>query len=57
MARDKDQSRVYADLGDVWLRDQTARILHRYVLFGRHFRLDLEALLSQIARRLRAPAG
>jgi hypothetical protein len=50
-----DQGAVYADLGDVWLRDQTARILHRYFLFGRHCRLDLNALLSHAARRQRAP--
>ena len=49
------QSGVDADLGDVWLRDQTARILHRYILFGRHCRLDLDALLSHAARRQRAP--
>lgn len=34
----------------VWIRDQTARILHRYVLSGRHFRLDVDALLSRIGR-------
>lgn len=34
----------------VWIRDQTARILHRYVLSGRHFRLDVDGLLSRIAR-------
>jgi hypothetical protein len=36
----------------VWLRDQTARILHRHVLFGKHFRVDVDALLSKV-RRLR----
>ena len=37
----------------VWMRDQTARILHRYALAGKHFRIDVDALLSQV-RRLRA---
>jgi hypothetical protein len=37
----------------VWMRDQTARIFHRYVLAGKHFRIDVDALLSQV-RRLRA---
>ena len=37
----------------VWIRDQTARILNRYVLAGKHFRIDVGALLSRV-RRLRA---
>ena len=36
----------------VWIRDQTARILNRYVLYGKHFHIDVDALLSR-ARRLR----
>jgi hypothetical protein len=36
----------------VWIRDQTARILHRYVATGKHFRLDVDALLSRV-RQLR----
>jgi hypothetical protein len=50
MARNKDQSRVYADLGDVWLRDQTARILHRYVLFGRR-RVEMLGDRSPVSAR------
>ena len=50
-----DQNGVDVDLADAWRRDQTARILHRWVLFGRHCRLDLDALLSHAARRRRAP--
>jgi hypothetical protein len=34
----------------VWIRDQTARILHRYVLSGRHFPIDVDALLSRVVR-------
>ena len=34
----------------VWIRDQTARIFHRHVLSGKHFRIDVEALLSRVAR-------
>ena len=34
----------------VWVQDQTARIFHRYVLFGRHCRLDVNALLCRVAR-------
>ncbi len=33
----------------LWIRDQTARILHRHTLFGRHCRIDLGALLSRVA--------
>ena len=31
----------------VWIRDQTARILQRYAASGKHFRLDLDALLAR----------
>jgi len=41
-----DQNGVDVDLADAWRRDQTARILHRYVLFGRHCRLDLDGRLA-----------
>ena len=34
----------------LWIRDQTARILHRYFLSGKHFRLDVDTLLSQVGR-------
>ena len=34
----------------VWIRDQTARILHRYVLAGKHFRIDVDALLSRVGQ-------
>ena len=34
----------------VWIRDQTARILHRHVATGKHFRLDVDALLSRLCR-------
>ena len=36
----------------VWIRDQTARILHRYVLSGKHFRIDNDALLSRVLPRV-----
>ena len=52
-----DQNGVDVDIADAWLRDQTARILHRYVLSGRHCRLDLDALLSHAARRQRSVDG
>lgn len=32
------------------MRDQTARILHRYTLSGKHCRLDVDALLSRLAQ-------
>ena len=41
----------------VWIRDQTARILHRHVATGKHFRLDVDALLSRAGRlRISIPA-
>jgi hypothetical protein len=33
-----------------WIRDQTARIFHRHILAGKHFRLDAGALLARIAQ-------
>lgn len=33
------------DQDQVWVRDQRARILHRYVASGKHFRVDVEACL------------
>jgi len=50
-----------ADLGDAWLRYQTARIRQKHLQFGRHCRLDVDALLaraasvSRAARRAEAP--
>ena len=42
----------YAALGETWCRHQTARILSRHLQFGKHCRLDLDALLAGIARML-----
>jgi hypothetical protein len=50
MVFDGAQIGSYADLGDVWFRDQTMRILHRHMVFGRHCRLDLDELLTRLAR-------
>ena len=45
---------VYVDLGDAWLRYQTARIRQRHLQVGRHFRLDFDALLTRAASVTRA---
>jgi bifunctional pyridoxal-dependent enzyme with beta-cystathionase and maltose regulon repressor activities len=45
---------AYADLGSAWLKYQTARIQQRHLQFGRHFRLDLDALLRRLATAARA---
>ena len=34
----------YKTRDQIWIRDQTARILHRHVLAGKHWRLDVDAL-------------
>lgn len=34
----------------IWIPDQTARIHHRYILSGKHFVPDIDALLSRIAQ-------
>jgi hypothetical protein len=44
---------AYADLGEVWLRDQTARLLQKHLQFEHHWRLDFDSLLAQIARNAR----
>src|SRR5436190_23898939 len=45
------QNAKYAALGETWCRHQTARILSRDLQFGKHCRLDLDALLAGIARQ------
>ena len=48
------QTCAYADLGEAWVRYQSARIEQRYLQLGRHFRLDLNALLRRLAIAVRA---
>ena len=43
----------YKDLGEAWYSHQVAQIVQRHVQFGRHCRLDLDALLAGMARRIR----
>ena len=43
----------YKDLGETWYSHQAARIVQRHIQFGRHCRLDLDALVAGIARRIR----
>jgi hypothetical protein len=45
---------AYADLGEAWVRYQSARIEQRYLQLGRHFPLDLNALLRRLAIAVRA---
>ncbi|HSW04116.1 hypothetical protein [Aquabacterium sp.] len=45
---------AYADLGDAWLRYQSARLHQRHLQFGQHCRLDADALLGRAARNARA---
>ena len=44
---------VYADLGEVWLGDQLARLAQRQAQFGGHYRADADALLHRLARTAR----
>jgi len=43
-----------ADLGEIWFRDQTARRRQKHLQSGQHFRLEIDALLAQAARRAQA---
>jgi hypothetical protein len=40
----------YDTQDQVWVRDQTARILHRHTLAGKHFGIDVDQLLSRLWR-------
>ncbi|KGX06837.1 hypothetical protein Y036_2864 [Burkholderia pseudomallei] len=44
----------YADLGDIWLHDQLARLTQKHVQFGEHYRVDADALLTRAANAARA---
>ena len=52
---------AYTDLSDAWLGYQIARIRQKHLQFGRHCRLDVDALLARAAgvsrasRRAEAP--
>jgi len=48
------QPSAYADLGDVWLRNQLARLTQKQAQFGGHHRIDADALLARLARTARA---
>nr|WP_315591690.1 hypothetical protein [uncultured Cupriavidus sp.] len=43
------QPGAFADRGDVWLRDQLARLAQRHAQFGRRYRVDADALLARLA--------
>lgn len=47
------QPGAYADLGDIWLRDQLARLTQKHAQFGGHYRIDADALLARLARTAR----
>lgn len=54
------QSGDYADLGEASLQDQFARLKQKRLQFGRHYRIDVDALLArsaQVARAARAAAA
>jgi len=44
---------AYANLGDAWLRDQTARLRQAHLQFGRRWHLDVNALLARAAHTAR----
>jgi hypothetical protein len=45
---------AYADLGEDWLRRQLAELNRRQMQWGRHFRVDVAAILANAARCARA---
>ncbi|MBB3182398.1 hypothetical protein FHW64_006842 [Variovorax sp. Sphag1AA] len=40
---------AYAELGEVWLRHQTARLSQKHLQCGRHFRLEVNEVLDRAA--------
>jgi hypothetical protein len=46
---------AYADLGDAWLRNQTARLHQAHLQFGQRWQLDVNALLARAAHAPREP--
>ena len=53
MSNEPLRNAQYKDLGETWYSHQAARIVQRHIQFGRHCRLDLDALVAGIARRIR----
>lgn len=47
------QTNAYADLGEVWLRDQLARLTQKHVQFGGHYPVNADALLGQLVAAAR----
>ncbi|SAK81613.1 hypothetical protein [Caballeronia ptereochthonis] len=48
------QSDAYADLGEAWIQDQSARLMQKHLQFGQHYRIDVDALLARSAQVARA---
>lgn len=51
------QPSACTDLGDIWLRDQLARLTQKHAQFGGHYRMDADALLARLACAARANAA
>jgi hypothetical protein len=54
MPIDLARTDTYADLGDAWVRHQTALLRQRHVQLGQRCALGLSALLARAARIARA---
>ncbi len=54
MSMNLTRTNAYADLDDAWVRHQTARLHQRHLQYGRHCRLDVDAVLERAARLVRA---
>jgi len=54
MSIDATATHACADLGEAWLRYQTARLTQKHLQAGRHFRFDIDDLLERAARIARA---
>ncbi|WP_198088139.1 hypothetical protein [Variovorax sp. E3] len=54
MSHHLTQQAACEDLGEIWLRDQSARLMQRHLQFGGHYRFDANALLSRLACAARA---
>jgi len=57
MSIDMTQMAAFSDLGELWFRDQLARLAQKHLQVGQHRRMDTEGMLARLADRARAAKG
>jgi hypothetical protein len=54
MSNDMTQMAAFSDLGELWFRDQLARLVQKHLQVGQHCRMDTDGMLARLADRARA---